>query len=99
MLHAVPLVTTTLLAGLPEFLGAELGDRALRRAYADAGLFNGFKATAGVYVPETTIISILESAARQAGDGALGGVDGFDQDERGGKSDECSEVSCRLLAA
>ncbi|WP_170424956.1 AraC family transcriptional regulator [Ruegeria arenilitoris] len=72
MANSIPMITATLLAGIPEFVGAELGDRALRRAYSDAGLHNGATSAAGQYVAEGTLVNLLESAARQAGDDTLG---------------------------
>lgn len=77
MAHNIPMATATLLSGIPEFVQAELGDRALRRAYSDAGLQFGVTASVRGYIPEASLVGMMESAARQAGDGFLGALFGL----------------------
>jgi len=76
MANSIPIITATLLAGIPEFVRAELGDLALRRAFADAGLPADATSAAGRYLPEEALISLFRSAARQSGEGELGALFG-----------------------
>jgi len=80
MTKNVPIITATLLAGIPEFVGAELGPRARHRVFSDAGLRHSFRPEGGVYIPEASVVKIIESAAQQAGDGALGALLGSQLD-------------------
>lgn len=76
MASSFPMTTATYLTGLPEFLGTEIGHLALRRAFSDAGLPTGAKSAASLFVPESTLMSLMESAARHAGDETLGALFG-----------------------
>ena len=71
MATSIPLVTASALTGMPEFLDAELGERALRRAFSDAGLPWDIPIREGIFFPEVAAARFLGSAARQAGDPLL----------------------------
>lgn len=66
-----PLLTANCLKGTIEFVKAELGDLALRRALADAGLPSNLPTTEGYFVPEVSVSQFVGSAARQCGDPLL----------------------------
>ena len=72
MVGTVPLVTASALVGMPEFVAGELGARALRRSFSDAGLPADIPVQEGYFVPEVAVARFLGSAARQAGDPLLG---------------------------
>lgn len=66
-----PLFTANCFKGAMEFVKAELGDLALRRALADAGLPSNMPTTEGFFVPEVSSSQFMASAARQCGDPLL----------------------------
>ncbi|MDJ0992435.1 MAG: AraC family transcriptional regulator ligand-binding domain-containing protein [Dinoroseobacter sp.] len=72
MVETVPLITASALVGMPEFVAGELGARALRRSFSDAGLPADMPVQEGYFVPEVAAARFLGSAARQAGDPLLG---------------------------
>ena len=68
----IPLFTASSLDGLVRLVETELGNRALRRAFADAGLSPKTPLREGYFVPETSVVKFLGTVAHQTGDALLG---------------------------
>ncbi|MEO1568761.1 MAG: AraC family transcriptional regulator ligand-binding domain-containing protein [Pseudomonadota bacterium] len=64
----LPLIHTSGLVGLTDFVRAEFGDRTVARAYADAGLARDVERRAPGFIPEVAVVHFLASAARLMGD-------------------------------
>jgi AraC-like DNA-binding protein len=67
-----PMISALTLRGMPEFIRAELGTRALRLAYYQSGLPVGVTDIEDAYIPETALTKFIASAARNSGDRHLG---------------------------
>ncbi len=71
MAENVPLFTANCFKSAIEFVKAELGDRGLRRALADAGLPSNLPTAERFFVPEVSAGMFMDSAARQTGEPLL----------------------------
>lgn len=68
----VPLIHTSGLVGLTDFVRAEFGVRSLARAYAEAGLARDVERRAPGFIPEISIVHFLAAAAHLMGDELAG---------------------------
>ncbi len=72
MSQPVPMISAATLRGMPEFITAELGPRALLRAYDLTGLPVGVMDIENAYIPETALLGFIDQAAREAGESHIG---------------------------
>jgi AraC-like DNA-binding protein len=68
----VPMISALTLSGMPQFIEAEIGSRALKSAYSITGLPTGVMDVENAYIPEAALSGFISEAARAAGDGKLG---------------------------
>lgn len=66
------MISALTLRGMPQFIEAEIGSRALRLAYSNTGLPRGVMDVENAYIPETALSGFIAEAARAAGDDKLG---------------------------
>jgi hypothetical protein len=66
------MISAATLRGMPEFITAELGPRALLRAYDLTGLPVGVMDIENAYIPETALLGFIDQAAREAGESHIG---------------------------
>ena len=80
MHQSIPMLMASSLAGMPEFVEAELGAGAMRRAFCDSGLPVDTPRREGNFIPEIGMMMFLDSAARQSGEEHLGALLGLSLD-------------------
>jgi AraC-like DNA-binding protein len=68
----IPMISALTLSGMPQFIEAEIGSRALKSAYSITGLPTGVMDVENAYIPEAALSRFISEAARAAGDGKLG---------------------------
>lgn len=66
------MISALTLNGMPQFIEAEIGPRALRSAYSATGLPVGVMDVENAYIPEAALSGFISEAARSAGDDKLG---------------------------
>lgn len=69
---AIPVISNLTLAGLPQLIRRELGERALRRTVRAAGLDLEAIEGESCFVPHSAVLRLIETAARAAGEANFG---------------------------
>ena len=72
MQTSIPIITGASLTGMPEVIRSQLGPLAERRAFGSAGLTPEVVATENAFIPESALVTFIDSTARQAGMPNLG---------------------------
>ena len=72
MQTSIPIITGASLTGMPEVIRSQLGSLAERRAFGSAGLTPEVLATENAFIPESALVTFIDSTARQAGMANLG---------------------------